>query len=205
MELELDDRVRAALRPVARRVVAEDPKGSRLLESVFVHQGRQAHAHHPRTCVVHACVLLDFDGAKILTDPWFSERVLYRQGEPRSILTAADLPRLDGILISHAHYDHCDLGALARYPDKNVPIVVNRGTGKKVRGKGAAQCHRARPLAVHPPRPGTRHRARRPATACPRSPTFWRLTARRSSSAPTPAAYPNSTRSPSVSPTSTWP
>ncbi|MFG3296871.1 MBL fold metallo-hydrolase [Streptomyces sp. NPDC048179] len=86
--------------------------------------------------VVHACVLLDFDGAKILTDPWFSERVLYRQGEPRSIATAADLPRLDGILISHAHYDHCDLGALASYPDQNVPIVVNRGTGKKVRAKG---------------------------------------------------------------------
>ncbi|MFD8722154.1 MBL fold metallo-hydrolase [Streptomyces sp. NPDC059629] len=85
--------------------------------------------------VVHACVLLDFDGAKILTDPWFSERVLYRQGEPRSIATAADLPRLDGILISHVHYDHCDLGALARYRDKNVPIVVNRGTGKKVRAK----------------------------------------------------------------------
>ncbi|MFJ8142892.1 MBL fold metallo-hydrolase [Streptomyces sp. NPDC096013] len=86
--------------------------------------------------VVHACVLLDFDGAKILTDPWFSERLLYRQGEPRSIATAADLPRLDGILISHAHYDHCDLGALALYPDKNVPIVVNRGTGKKVRANG---------------------------------------------------------------------
>jgi L-ascorbate metabolism protein UlaG (beta-lactamase superfamily) len=86
--------------------------------------------------VVHACVLLDFDGAKILTDPWFSERVLYHQGEPRSVATPADLPRLDGIVISHAHYDHCDLGALASYPDKNVPIVVNRGTGKKVRAKG---------------------------------------------------------------------
>ena len=86
--------------------------------------------------VVHACVLLDFDGAKILTDPWFSERALYHQGEPRSVATPADLPRLDGIVISHAHYDHCDLGALASYPDKDVPIVVNRGTGNKVRAKG---------------------------------------------------------------------
>lgn len=68
---------------------------------------------------MHACVLLDFDGAKILTDPWFSERVLYHQGEPRSVAGPADLPRLDGILISHAHYDHCDLGALAGYPDKD--------------------------------------------------------------------------------------
>jgi L-ascorbate metabolism protein UlaG (beta-lactamase superfamily) len=86
--------------------------------------------------VVHACVLLDFNGAKILTDPWFSERPLYHQGEPRSIATPADLPPLDGIVISHAHYDHCDLGALAGYPDKNVPVVVNRGTGNKVRAKG---------------------------------------------------------------------
>jgi L-ascorbate metabolism protein UlaG (beta-lactamase superfamily) len=86
--------------------------------------------------VVHACVLLDFDGAKILTDPWFSERVLYHQGEPRSVASPADLPHLDGIVISHAHYDHCDLGALAAYPDKDVPIVVNRGTGDKVRAKG---------------------------------------------------------------------
>ena len=86
--------------------------------------------------VVHACVLLDFDGAKILTDPWFSERMMYHQGEPRSIESAADLPRLDGIAISHGHYDHCDLGALANYPDKSVPIVVNRGTGNKVRAKG---------------------------------------------------------------------
>jgi L-ascorbate metabolism protein UlaG (beta-lactamase superfamily) len=86
--------------------------------------------------VVHACVLLDFDGAKILTDPWFSERVMYHQGEPRSVASPADLPPLDGIVISHAHYDHCDLGALASYPDRDVPIVVNPGTGPKVRAKG---------------------------------------------------------------------
>src|SRR5215831_18273931 len=86
--------------------------------------------------VVHASVLLDFGGAVILTDPWLSERPLYYQGEPRSVDTAADLPELAGIVISHAHYDHCDLAALASYPDKNVPLVVNRGTGTRVRAAG---------------------------------------------------------------------
>ncbi|WP_433682866.1 MBL fold metallo-hydrolase [Nocardia sp. CA-119907] len=88
------------------------------------------------TRVVHASVLLDFGGARILTDPWLSERRFYYQGEPRSIATAADLPELAGIAISHAHYDHCDLGALQSYPDKNVPFAVVRGLAKRVRAAG---------------------------------------------------------------------
>ncbi len=82
--------------------------------------------------VVLACVLLDFDGAKILTDPWFSERVMYHRTSPGAWPPWPTCP-LDGIVISHAHYD---LAALASYPDKDVPIVVNRGTGDKVRAKG---------------------------------------------------------------------
>ncbi|MFI6367018.1 MBL fold metallo-hydrolase [Nocardia sp. NPDC050630] len=88
------------------------------------------------TRVVHASVVLDFDGARILTDPWLSERRFYYQGEPRSIATAVDLPELAGIVISHAHYDHCDLGALRSYPDKNVPFAVVRGLAKQVRSAG---------------------------------------------------------------------
>ncbi|MFC9434579.1 MBL fold metallo-hydrolase [Nocardia sp. NPDC057030] len=88
------------------------------------------------TRIVHASVLLDFGGAKILTDPWFSERPFYHQGEPRSIAAAAELPELAGIAISHAHYDHCDLNALRAYPDKNVPFAVVRGLAKAVHAAG---------------------------------------------------------------------
>jgi L-ascorbate metabolism protein UlaG (beta-lactamase superfamily) len=39
------------------------------------------------TRVAHASVLLDFDGHKILTDPWLSEKPGYYQGEPRRNLS----------------------------------------------------------------------------------------------------------------------
>lgn len=86
--------------------------------------------------IVHASVLIDFDGARILTDPWFSERPGYRHGEPAAIRSAADLPELAGIVISHGHYDHCDLPALAAYPDKSVPFAVVRGLAGRVRAAG---------------------------------------------------------------------
>lgn len=41
-----------------------------------------------------------------------------------------------GVFISHGHYDHCDLAALAAYPDKAVPFAVKRGLGAKVRAAG---------------------------------------------------------------------
>jgi L-ascorbate metabolism protein UlaG (beta-lactamase superfamily) len=87
------------------------------------------------TRVVHASVLLDFAGAAILTDPWFSQRPGYYWGEPLGI-ALADLPRLAGVAVSHDHYDHYDMAAFAAYPDKAVPIVVKRGTGDKARAVG---------------------------------------------------------------------
>src|SRR6266446_1905119 len=56
------------------------------------------------TRVTHSCVLLDFAGIKILTDPWFSERPGYLRGEPLAY-TPESLPHLDGVLVSHGHYD----------------------------------------------------------------------------------------------------
>jgi L-ascorbate metabolism protein UlaG (beta-lactamase superfamily) len=88
------------------------------------------------TRVVHSSVLVDFDGATILTDPWMSERPGYYQGEPRAYETLADLPPLAGIVISHGHYDHCDMGALAGYPDKSVPVATTSGVGDRLRAAG---------------------------------------------------------------------
>jgi len=87
------------------------------------------------TRICHSCALIDLDGAVVLTDPWFSEKPTYHPGEP--VAVAPDrLPRQAGVFISHGHYDHCDLKALAGYPDKQVPFVVQRGLAGKVRAAG---------------------------------------------------------------------
>jgi L-ascorbate metabolism protein UlaG (beta-lactamase superfamily) len=90
------------------------------------------------TRVAHACTLLDFDGHAILTDPWLSEKTGYYQGEQRAFDTAADLPALAGVVISHGHYDHFDIDAFAAYPDKSVPMAVKRGLGATARSHGFA-------------------------------------------------------------------
>jgi L-ascorbate metabolism protein UlaG (beta-lactamase superfamily) len=43
-------------------------------------------------------------------------------------LERADLPELDGIVISHGRYDHRDLGALASYPDRDAASDIAPGT-----------------------------------------------------------------------------
>lgn len=71
----------------------------------------------------------------MLTDPWFSQRPTYHPGEPVA-LRPEQLPQLAAVIISHGHYDHCDLAALAAYPDHRVPIVAKRGLARRIRAAG---------------------------------------------------------------------
>jgi L-ascorbate metabolism protein UlaG (beta-lactamase superfamily) len=67
------------------------------------------------TYVGHATTLIELDGAVMLTDPLLRDRI----GHVRRIVPpAAALPRLDAILISHAHRDHLDLPSLRRLPEQ---------------------------------------------------------------------------------------
>jgi L-ascorbate metabolism protein UlaG (beta-lactamase superfamily) len=75
------------------------------------------------TRVTHSCHLIEVGGATFLTDPWFSTRPTRYPGEPVAA-AIGDLPELSGVLISHEHYDHCDLEAFAAYRDPEVPLVV---------------------------------------------------------------------------------
>ncbi|MGK3209243.1 MBL fold metallo-hydrolase [Amycolatopsis sp. MEPSY49] len=75
------------------------------------------------TRIAHACQLIEFGDLRVLTDPWFTQSATYYQGE-KLALPVTSLGRLDAIVITHEHYDHCDLDALAGAgfsPD--IPIV----------------------------------------------------------------------------------
>jgi len=49
---------------------------------------------------------------------------------------ARALPELDGVIITHEHYDHCDLDALAGYRDPGVPVAVPQTVAAPARDHG---------------------------------------------------------------------
>jgi L-ascorbate metabolism protein UlaG (beta-lactamase superfamily) len=74
----------------------------------------------------HATLLVGIHGHWFLTDPMFSERlagVVRRAVEPA--LGPSELPPLDAMLVSHAHFDHLDLPSLRRLAD--APLLVPPG------------------------------------------------------------------------------
>ena len=75
------------------------------------------------TRIGHACQLIEIGTSTLLTDPWFTTAPTYYQGEPVT-RTVADLPALDAVVISHEHYDHCDLAALVEGGlDLETPLI----------------------------------------------------------------------------------
>jgi L-ascorbate metabolism protein UlaG (beta-lactamase superfamily) len=79
----------------------------------------------------HATLLLRIGGMTVLTDPVFGNRIglglgLMTLGPRRHIAAAmriGQLPKIDLILSSHAHFDHLDRPTLASL-DKKTPIVM---------------------------------------------------------------------------------
>jgi L-ascorbate metabolism protein UlaG (beta-lactamase superfamily) len=79
------------------------------------------------TRITHACVLIEWADGALLTDPWFSERPLYRHGESLPY-DVAGLPDLTAVLSSMNHYDHFDVHAFSAYRDPAVPFVTIKGS-----------------------------------------------------------------------------
>ena len=84
----------------------------------------------------HATTLVKIDGFTILTDPVFSDRcgigVLFGTLGPKRLVSPAmdiaSLPRIDLILLTHAHFDHWDLPSLKALASRNIPVVCARQT-----------------------------------------------------------------------------
>ena len=79
--------------------------------------------------VGHASWFVQTAGLNILIDPVWSRRVSpFRFVGPKRVndpgITFADLPPVDVVLVSHAHYDHLDLATLSRLAAAHRPRVV---------------------------------------------------------------------------------
>ena len=81
------------------------------------------------TFVGHSTFLIQTAAGNILTDPMYSERAspLSWIG-PRRVRAPGvrfeDLPPISTVLLSHNHYDHCDLPTLRRLAARFDPLVV---------------------------------------------------------------------------------
>ena len=94
------------------------------------------------TWVNHATVLVQMDGRNVLVDPVWSERVspVSWAGPKRHRapgLRFEDLPPIDVVVVSHAHYDHLDVATLRRLAREHRPVfVVGLGNAEYLRRFG---------------------------------------------------------------------
>jgi L-ascorbate metabolism protein UlaG (beta-lactamase superfamily) len=96
------------------------------------------------TYIGHATLLLEIGGATILTDPNFDPklgRILPRVSPPGIALER--LPKLDAILLTHAHADHLSFDSLERLP-RDIPLHAPPVVAKWLRRLGFSH---AEPLA----------------------------------------------------------
>jgi L-ascorbate metabolism protein UlaG (beta-lactamase superfamily) len=96
------------------------------------------------TYIGHATLLLEIGGATILTDPNFDPklgRILPRVSPPGIELER--LPKLDAILLTHAHADHLSFDSLERLP-RDIPLHAPPVVAKWLRRLGF---NHAEPLA----------------------------------------------------------
>lgn len=89
-----------------------------------------APADGPRlTWLGHSTVLIELDGLTVLTDPVFAERAspVPFAGPKREValpIAPDALPPIDLVLLSHDHYDHLDLDAIATLHERDRPLVL---------------------------------------------------------------------------------
>ena len=91
----------------------------------------------------HSTVLINFYGIKILTDPALGNQIgvslgIGTVGPKRYVAPALklrDLPRIDVLLLSHAHMDHMDIPTLASFAPETFTITA-RKTSDVIAGTG---------------------------------------------------------------------
>jgi len=86
------------------------------------------------TWLGHSTMLVEIDGALILTDPVFGLRASpFGWMGPKRFhappIEPENLPPLDLILVSHDHYDHLDFPTIKRLASRDTPWVTSLGVG----------------------------------------------------------------------------
>lgn len=78
------------------------------------------------TFITSACVLVEHQGKRILTDPWLTDAIYYGSWfhYPPLTVKPEDFATVDYVYISHVHPDHMDIATLKRLPS-DIPILIH--------------------------------------------------------------------------------
>ncbi|AGC44976.1 hypothetical protein MYSTI_03670 [Myxococcus stipitatus DSM 14675] len=119
------------------------PPGPVPLESPLETWTRRPESGFRVTWLGHSTMLLELDGARILTDPVFGERAspLSFAGPRRFHAVPASLeslPELDAVLVSHDHYDHLCRPTIEALVKRRVRFVTALGVGAHLEAYGVA-------------------------------------------------------------------
>lgn len=99
------------------------------------------------TWLGHSTFLIKLNGKTILTDPFLTDYASPISGiGPKRYtppgIAISDLPPIDIIVISHNHYDHCDMKTIAQFTNKSdIHIVVPLRLGYLFKRLGIKHVH----------------------------------------------------------------
>lgn len=93
------------------------------------------------TWMGHSTVFIEIDGKRFVTDPVWSKRTspISWIGPARFFkipIKLDDLPEIDGVIISHNHYDHLDSATIKELAKKNVMFYVPLAVGAHLESWG---------------------------------------------------------------------
>jgi len=83
----------------------------------------------------HSTVLIDLDGARVLTDPLLVDRLGPLHRHTAAVAHLLEDTEVDAVLISHAHHDHLDLRSLRQLRGR-PRVIVPKGLGRVVSRTG---------------------------------------------------------------------
>ena len=111
---------------------------------------RRTGAHHPGifprlrpgqmalTWIGHASFLIQFNDLNVLVDPNFANWLFLLKRLKRAGLRLRDLPPIDLVLLTHAHFDHFHKPTLRKLPETKIGVMP-WGVGDLARNLGFAR------------------------------------------------------------------
>src|SRR5258708_17628223 len=88
------------------------------------------------TWIGHASFLAQFTDLNVLIDPNFANWIFLLKRLRHAGIKIQDLPKIDLVLITHAHFDHFHKPSIRRLPESSRIAIVPWGMGDLAKGLG---------------------------------------------------------------------